>query len=133
MHAAKHKAMECPEEEVACPLCQERMRRRLLQGHMVEPAVQATHMNLMAKEMAELKSTCAELRADNATLKRKVGARRDCDESVVTAMATSRLIAFLMARLQAEEQSVVTSELRAQNLELRKRQVRGSGVDRLRP
>jgi hypothetical protein len=65
IHAAKHKGEECPEEEVPCGLCKDRMLRRLLQGHMVDPMVQATHMNVMASKVAELE-------AENATLKRKV-------------------------------------------------------------
>jgi hypothetical protein len=72
MHAAKHTEEECPEEEVPCGLCKDRMLRRLLQGHMVDPMVQAKHMNVMASKVAELTSMCAELRTENATLKRKV-------------------------------------------------------------
>jgi hypothetical protein len=76
MDAQRHKEEECLDEEVACPLCKDRMLRRLLQGHKADPVAQATHMDIMATRMAELE-------AENATLKRKVGDLGDRGKSWV--------------------------------------------------
>jgi hypothetical protein len=74
VHAAKHKGEECLEEEAECGLCHDRMLRRLLEGHMVEPSVQARHLNLMARSLADLTSKYTNLQAEHAELKkRKVG------------------------------------------------------------
>jgi hypothetical protein len=71
LHHQLHKALNteshretCPEEEVRCGICKERMPRRLLEKHRTDGTTQAKHLDLLASQVVEL-------RAENAALKKR--------------------------------------------------------------